>query len=445
MERKKVFDAQQSRGNVTLRAVDGGEERKLSRRRHQEGQLIKLENGWAVRFYTDVLKDGERHRERRQMFLGDFAKLQTITAARNAKDAEMASHGVNHFSVQPRTTLTFRQQAWKWIGEAERRKQKVVKPSVIYGWKSILNNHLLPIVGEVPLCDVRNRTMRSLVEIIARKGLAPLTIRNVAAVAKQVVASATDEDGNQMFPVIWNRRFIDAPMIDANQQRRPTFTAEQVTALVNETSGRPQMAVVLFAASGIRTGELLGLEVKHFDGQAVKIEQQVWHGRLLPPKTSNARRTVDLHPDAAALLKQFIGTRRSGFIFRTNGGKPMAQRNLARELYKALDRLKIPRRGFHAFRRFRNTHLRNSLCPDGLLKFWLGHAAADMSDRYDRVRDDLQFRRDVAKSLGVGFVLPPALTSKRTRRAARAKAPAVPLLGMSGVIGRSEEAAVAAK
>jgi hypothetical protein len=45
-------------------------------------------------------------------------------------------------------------------------------------------------------------------------------------------------------------------------------------------------------------------------------------------------------------------------------------------------------RGFHAFRRFRNAYLRNLPCPDGLLRFRMGRASQDMSDRYDRVRED---------------------------------------------------------
>jgi hypothetical protein len=84
-------------------------------------------------------------------------------------------------------------------------------------------------------------------------------------------------------------------------------------------------------------------------------------------------------------------------------------------LHPLLDELEIGRRGFHAFRRFRNTFLRQSHCPDGVLKFWLGHSGKDMSDLYDRSREDLQYRRDVAKSLGVGFEVPKALVAKHSK------------------------------
>lgn len=110
----------------------------------------------------------------------------------------------------------------------------------------------------------------------------------------------------------------------------------------------------------------------------------------------------------------------------------MNQRNLCRALYKTLDNLGIDKRGFHAFRRYRNTHLRNLHCPDGVLKFWMGHAGVDMSDRYDRVREDVQFRTDVAQAMGVGFALPKVLAVHRPNVGAAVK---------SGFIGRQPEMA----
>jgi integrase len=192
---------------------------------------------------------------------------------------------------------------------------------------------------------------------------------------------------------------------------------------------------ILLAASGLRAGELLGLNVSHFDGSAVAVEQTVWDGKVGTPKTMNSYRTVDLHPNVAALLKRFIGERTTGFIFQTRGGKPITQTNLLRrEFHPLLEGLGISKRGFHCFRRFRNTYLRKSNCPDGLLKFWMGHAGRSMSDTYDRVREDLKFRRDVSLLMGVGFDIPNALNPKAPKGR---KSP--PKVLVSGVIGRQQE------
>ena len=395
------------------RAVDGSRRKLLTRKRHQDGQLLKLKHGWAVRFY----EAGDSQRRRVQKFLGDFSELPTPRAAKNVMQAEMVKIN-QQLALPTRSTLTFRVAAKEWIAECESRKQKPIKPSVAHNWKCILKNHLNPPLGELPLADVGNRTMRSVVERLAKKGLAPATIRNITLVVKLVRASALDEDGNQLFPIKWNSRFIDMPTVDEKKQRKPSFTVEQVTKIVKSATGRVQMACILFASTGLRAGELLALEVRHFDGTSVRVEQSVWggNGKVGTPKTANAYRIVDLHPDVAALLKQFIGDRSSGFIFQTSSRKPVTQTNLLRrELHPLLADLGIKLCGFHSFRRFRNTFLRQQRCPDSLLKYWMGHSAVGMSDLYDKSSEDLTYRRDVAKAMGVGFELPKALTPKRPK------------------------------
>ena len=169
-----------------------------------------------------------------------------------------------------------------------------------------------------------------------------------------------------------------------------------------------QLLHILFAATGLRAGELLGLEVEHFDGYSVKVEQSVWQGKVQVPKTQNSYRTVDLYPDVAKMLSDCIGDRKDGFVFRTSTGKPLGQSNiLRRSLHPVLETLGIKRCGFHAFRRFRNTYLRNyTSCPNGLRNFWLGWSSKDMSDHYDKCSEDPAFRREVAQSVGIGFDLP---------------------------------------
>ena len=384
----------------------------MTRQRHQAGQLLKLKHGYAMRFYEN---NGEGERLRIQRFLGDFEELPSKRAAMTRMQSELAAVNQN-LTACPRTTTTFRVFAKRWIEGCEQRKQRPIKSSVAHDWRSILRNHLNPLIGELPLSDVGNRTMRSVVERLAAKKLSPATIRNITLVIKLVKTSAIDDDGNELFPMKWNSRFIDMPIVDATKQRKPTFTGEQVTRIVAAASGRLQMAAILLASSGLRAGELLGLEVRHFDGESVTVNQALWHARVQDPKTANAFRTVDLHPDVAALLKEFIGDRTKGFIFQASSGRPLSQVNLLRrELHPLLASLGISMRGFHSFRRFRNTFLRQQHCPDGVLKFWIGHADRDLSDHYDRSREDVQFRRDVAKSIGVGFELPKALTPKRPK------------------------------
>jgi hypothetical protein len=66
--------------------------------------------------------------------------------------------------------------------------------------------------------------------------------------------------------------------------------------------------------------------------------------------------------------------------------------------------------GAHAFRRYRTTFLRNyTNAPESIVNFWLGWGSEGMSGHYDKVRFDVEFRKEVAERVGVGFDVPVTL------------------------------------
>src|SRR5271163_831070 len=64
---------------------------------------------------------------------------------------------------------------------------------------------------------------------------------------------------------------------------------------------------------------------------------------------------------------------------------------------------------FHAFRRFRQAVLERSEVRQLLIDFWLGHENPDMASRYAKqLTEDMEFRRQGAEKVGLGFALPEA-------------------------------------
>ncbi len=171
-------------------------------------------------------------------------------------------------------------------------------------------------------------------------------------------------------------------------------------------------------AAGLRIGEALGLEIdKHIspDFLTITVAQKARQCRVeLRLKTASAKRQVDLHPMIANLLKGYVGERKKGYLFCTRHGKPVSPTNIIRRhLHPALKKLGYVnphtgthKAGNHAFRRFRNTYLRNRTdCPEGLYKFWMGHAGTNMSDLYDKIKEDVAFRKKWSEQCGIDFEL----------------------------------------
>jgi len=160
------------------------------------------------------------------------------------------------------------------------------------------------------------------------------------------------------------------------------------------------------------------IDIKYIspDCSTIKIHQKVWRGKIQKfLKTEDGKREIDLHSSVAALLREFIGDRKSGLLFCTRTGKPLSQSNVLRRwLHPTLKQLKWEHlesgrttTGAHAFRRFRDAYLKNyTSTPPGIINFWLGWAGESMSDLYDKIRHDVEFRKEVAEKAGLGFELP---------------------------------------
>src|SRR5205085_767501 len=114
------------------------------------------------------------------------------------------------------------------------------------------------------------------------------------------------------------------------------------------------------------------------------------------------RRDIDLDPRLPSRVAEFISKHKIAqgeFLFQSESGAVANLETVTRRL-----RLRgIP--GFHSFRRFRITKLRQANIPEDLIRYWVGHSAESITDRYSKLASDLEFRSHWAKGAGLGFDL----------------------------------------
>lgn len=419
----------------------------MSRRTGQTGHIEKSGKWWVVRWWMDVPGQEERKLKRARVCpISGPGSLTDSERKRRGREIIAASGAdtVEYFNEvvkqQKAGIVTLREQAERWLEHLRNRKRKPVAEGTIEDWERTLRNWINPHIGDCAVGDVNNRVLKRLVAVMSKESLSPKTIENYLQVPKMVVASVTDDDGNQVYPREWNHEFIDMPVVEESEQNRPSFSSEIMTGLAKYRRPREQMLFIVAGAGGLRVGEALGIEIdKHLsaDCSIINVEQKARRGRVERRlKTVSAKRQVNLHPDVAKLVKQFISTRSSGFLFQTRTGEPLSLTNiLRRHLHPALGELGYlnPRTGnhkagTHSFRRYRNTYLKNETsCPKGLRDYWLGHAGNSMDDLYDMVKDNERFRKQKTAEYGVGFELPCSLSvvpnvPKKRVKAKRAKA-----------------------
>jgi len=351
------------------------------------------------KFWADV--PGSPERIRRTIPLG---VCRTKTVARQRLRDYIQREAINSTEVFRQNTapgVTFRQQAEWWIASLPARKRRPVKPATISGWRDALNAWLLPHLGDKLLADVSNNAVRELVEKMSEAGLSPKTIVNYVQVVKLAVASAVNEEGEQIYPRKWNHDFIQLPVIRRDQQRRPTVTDADLKEIVSTVRDRKYTVLfALLAGTGLRIGEALAVRPSDFgpDCRVLHVRRSVWRGQEQQPKTANALRVVDIPEVLASELRDYVRGIR-GYLFATAQGKPLQQRNVLRVLHN------VKRVGFHAFRRFRLTWLRKNSVPRDLERFWMGHASEEVGDLYSKLKEDVAFRQEWAERIGLGFEL----------------------------------------
>jgi|SRR6185437_4930536 len=413
-------------GNIDTVATATPEKRtgrkSMSRRSGQNGCIQEDGNWYVVRFWKDVAGQEKRQRVRERICpISGTRKLSASERKRKAKEIIKASGAdtAEHFEkvVCSNYGITFREQAEIWLEQMKNRKRKPVAPSTLTTWECCLENWLNPNIGHMPLDNIKNLALKNLGIKMVEGGLGESAIRSYTNVVKMVVASAVNEEGEELYPRKWNHSFIDLPRI--RNPKQPSFTGEVVTGIV--TGARKEKYQLLFAlcgGTGLRFGEALGIKIQDIspDCSTIKIVQRAWRSQIHDfLKTDSGSREIDLCPALAAMLKEYLDKHKaalkSGLLFQSRSGKPSHQSHiLRRTLHPILENLNEPKCGCHAFRRFRITHLRKNGVPEDLIHYWVGHAGKSVTDTYSKLKLDLAFRRKVAERVGLGFVLP----SKKT-------------------------------
>ena len=383
------------------------------RRSWQQGYIYQKnnprkwdENAPAYLQYWRDIPGQERQRETAPL---GICRTRTVATRRAAEQLECLGINSTQQLSEAISNASFQMQAERWLKSLANRKRNPLEQTTIDTRRYALNKWICPFFAGRPLADINNRAMKELVEDMVPK-LSPATIRDYTGIVRDVVASAINEDGEELFSRTWNEEFIDAPAID--KQRQPSATSEGITDIVKSAKGQYQMLYALLAGCGpMRAGEALGLEIdKHIsrDFRTLHILQKAKRGKIQPfLKTKNGERDVDLCVLLAAMLRDFIGTRTHGLLFCTSTGGQLLQANTLQDsLHPILKKLHHEKGGFNIFRRFRITYLNNSDCPEKLQHFWSGHAQTHVSERYLKLMKDREYRLEWAEQLGTGFTLP---------------------------------------
>ena len=336
---------------------------------------------WYVVVDTGVDQDGKR----RQKWHGGFATRREaeIERARIVNDLHTGGY------VAPdRLTLA----GWvreSWLPMTQTR----VKPSTYDSYRSNMDTHVLPALGNRPLQQLTPPMLNALYADLLARGtgrgpLAPKTVRYIHTIIHKAQADAVDAG------------ILQANVAERSKPPRPNrgrtkkiecWEADELAAFLRAVEGtRLEAAWRLAAMTGMRRGEVLGLRWSDVDLDSSRLAVRnaivsVAYAVLESSPKSHQARVIDIDPATAALLRSHRDRQRQarewfgheyddrGLVVCAQDGRPIHPQSFSQAFGRVLEQAGLRRIRLHDLRHTHATIAVKAGVPVKVISERLGH------------------------------------------------------------------------
>jgi integrase len=303
----------------------------------QDGYLYEKNGAFHVRFYQTEMRDGKLRRVQKSRKLATIEELKKKNP-RVQINSEIVKelfrdfmHEVNN--AEPPSTDDMRiADFWEhqYFPYCEREwKGTGMKPSTVYGYEQIWNQHLKAHFGDL--------TLRAYTADLARRFLSSLktkqgknTLRHIRALAGAMFGEAVERGLVNANP--WRGVKLPKDAIEPDETQHYTLEEAEdiISALVDHVDCQLVMALSCFLA--LRPGEIAALRWEDIDAKWIHIRRSVVRGKIGTPKTKESLAPLPLIDQVRVpleLWRRKCGNPTEGFVFESRKGTPVDLHNLS--------------------------------------------------------------------------------------------------------------------
>jgi len=326
--------------------------------------------------------------------------LGTREAAEKVKreiEARLALGDLGFLKPEEKPELpTFKEYSEKWT---KRYAEVECKYSTVYGYKLLLNRHLVPEFGQLELDRISREHVKEFAARLAGMGLSRNSVRRVISLLAEILSAALDDrliERNAAVRILRSRK-------DKEEKFQPSpLTRDEQTKLLNAARAESleRYALLLVALrAGLRRGEVVALQWGDIQFGAddmnvsrfIEVRRNYVYGRFTSPKSHKSRR-VDMSPELRRTLLELRDTRlfeafaagnssiAEEFLFPSTTGSVLDPDNMIRDQFlPTLQTAGIRAIRFHDLRHTFGAMLIAAGAPLNYVKEQLGHASIQIT------------------------------------------------------------------
>lgn len=154
-----------------------------------------------------------------------------------AEVTQQLNHGIHVWE----NSMTFRELANIWFEQYNIEVGENWK----YSQGNMIKNYLIPSLGEMRICDLRQLHLQTIVRSLSKKGLATSTMKKVKQLATQIMQVAVGSD------LVMRNPFSDVKVPKKSPVKRRALTDREIALITDNWRGHnlgPMAMIMLYCA-----------------------------------------------------------------------------------------------------------------------------------------------------------------------------------------------------
>ncbi|MCA9585813.1 MAG: site-specific integrase [Myxococcales bacterium] len=260
-----------------------------------------------------------------------------------------------------------------------------LKPSSLYGYKKVIEAHLLPRFGSWPLSKIDKAALLELDLDLLRDGVSVATRNNATMPLRSVVWNAIELGHHNVKPDF-------PPLHRVKSKVFEVLTIVQIVMLLAKAPEHVRTAIALAAYAGLRLSEVIGIRWAdvNLDTDTLFVKRAITHGVVVTPKSGH-QRAIPIAPALKDILLAARPERFSPFdpVAASRKGTVWTDSGLRHAFQKALKKAELPHSRFHDLRHFFVPQVFAGGAGAPTVQKLAGHLHLSVTQRYAHAPEEL--------------------------------------------------------